>query len=224
MPILRTTNGRRATRRWALALPFVLLIAACIARGPDVTQQQLWWSGLGPVLPHDTFPADCSTCHVGNDWQTLVADFTFDHERETGFALEGAHARASCLLCHNDRGPVAVFQRQGCNGCHEDPHEGGLGPDCARCHHQSTWEPVGQVALHQSTRFPLVGVHASTACHRCHPGIETGRILPTDPECLSCHQHDLARAQNPNHIGLGWVDRCDRCHLPRTWNEAEINN
>jgi hypothetical protein len=32
-----------------------------------------------------------------------------------------------------------------------------------------------------------------------------------------------ARAVNPNHIGLGWVDRCDRCHLPRTWNHAEIN-
>ena len=37
-------------------------------------------------------------------------------------------------------------------------------------------------------------------------------------------ENDLARAVNPNHAGLGWVDRCDRCHLPRTWNQAEINN
>lgn len=218
----------RATRRlraWiALVLPCALLIAACIAQGPDLTKQHLWWSGLGPVLPHDTFPADCSTCHVGDDWQTLVPDFQFDHEANTGVPLNGAHAGAACLLCHNDRGPAASYQRQGCAGCHEDVHQGQLGPACNRCHQEFTWQPVGQVALHQSTRFPLVGVHASTACHRCHPGIETGKIFPTDPECLTCHQSDLARTQNPNHFGLGWVDRCDRCHLPRTWEQAEINN
>ena len=220
---LRRNSARRL--RWCgLALALLLLVAACIAQGTDFSKQHLWWSGLGPVLPHDTFPADCSTCHVGNDWQTLVADFSFDHLERTGVPLYGAHAGAKCLLCHNDRGPTAVFQRQGCIGCHEDPHAGQLGPTCTRCHQESTWEPQNQIALHASTRFPLIGVHAQTACHRCHPGIETGKVLPTDVECLTCHQSDLARATNPNHVGLGWVDRCNRCHLPRTWNQAEINN
>ncbi|HTF86945.1 MAG TPA: hypothetical protein VK843_00955 [Planctomycetota bacterium] len=214
----------RALRWLAIVLPAILLIAACVAGGPDFTKQHLWWSGLGPVLPHDTFPADCSTCHVGTDWQTLVPDFQFDHEAKTGVPLVGAHARASCLLCHNDRGPAAVYERLGCGGCHEDVHAGQLGPTCTKCHQEFTWEPVGMIELHRTTRFPLVGVHASTACHRCHPGIETGKILPADPECLTCHQRDLARTQNPNHFGLGWVDRCDRCHLPRTWHQAEINN
>jgi hypothetical protein len=211
--------------RWGgLALTLLLLIAACMAQGSDFTKQHLWWSGLGPVLPHDSFPADCSTCHVGNDWQTLVSDFKFDHLAETGVPLNGSHARAACLLCHNDRGPVAVFQARGCAGCHEDEHATQFGPNGTRCHQESTWEPQNQIALHASTRFPLIGVHASTSCRRCHPGIETGKILPQDPECLSCHQSDLARATNPNHVGLGWVDRCNRCHLPRTWNQAEINN
>jgi len=27
-----------------------------------------------------------------------------------------------------------------------------------------------------------------------------------------------------NHVGLGWVDRCDRCHMPTFWQQAEISN
>ncbi|MBI5435213.1 MAG: hypothetical protein HZA52_20430 [Planctomycetes bacterium] len=206
-----------------LALALAWIAAACAMRGPDAVKQHLWWSGLGPVLPHDTFPADCRTCHVGSDWQSLTEDFTFDHAAQTGVPLDGAHARASCILCHNDRGPAGVFNRQGCAGCHEDVHEGDLGVACKDCHQQTTWRALDQRAGHAHTRFPLLGVHASTACQRCHPGAEVGRFVPTDPECVSCHASDLARTNNPDHFGLGWTDRCDRCHLPRTWNQAENN-
>jgi hypothetical protein len=211
--------------RWlSFVLAVALLIAACVARGSAGAEVHLWWSGWGPVLPHETFPADCSLCHVGEGWQGLTADFRFDHEAETGVPLYGAHARATCLRCHNDRGPAAVFARQGCAGCHEDVHLAQLGSDCSSCHQEETWEPVGQIAMHQRTRFPLIGVHATTACRRCHPGAEVGKFVPTDTECVTCHTRDLANAVNPNHIGLGWVDRCDRCHLPRTWQHAEIGN
>ncbi len=199
------------------------LIAACLATSHESVARHLWWSGFGPVLPHDTFPGDCALCHVGDDWQGLRSDFSFDHEADTGVPLRGAHARATCLLCHNDRGPAAVFEAQGCGGCHEDVHQGQLGSACEDCHHEHDWRPVGQIARHQMTRFPLVGVHASTACYRCHPGIEVGKIVPVDTECVTCHGNDLARAQNPNHVALGWVDHCDRCHLPRTWEQAESN-
>ena len=202
----------------------LLLFGACLAQNTEAVKQHLWWSRLGPVLPHETFPSDCALCHEGTDWQGVRDDFRFDHERETGVPLEGAHARAACLLCHNDRGPVAVFAAQGCGGCHEDLHRGQLGPDCTRCHREQTWQPFGQVELHNRTRFPLIGVHAATACYRCHLGAEVGVFVPTDTECVTCHQSDLARAINPNHAGLDWVDRCDRCHLPRTWNHAEIDN
>ncbi len=197
---------------------------ACVVSGPDATKQHLWWSGLGPVLPHDTFPAQCELCHVGADWQALRSDFHFDHEAETGVALSGAHAAASCLRCHNDRGPAGVFARQGCAGCHEDLHGGDLGNDCAQCHQERTWQPAGQVELHAHTRFPLVGVHATTSCYRCHEGAAAGQFIPTAVECVACHASDLARTQNPNHVGLGWIDRCDRCHLPRTWHDAELDN
>ncbi len=196
------------------------LALACAMQGPGSVSRHRWWAGLGPVIPHDNFPADCRLCHVGGDWHTLTADFEFDHEAETGVPLLGAHAEARCLRCHNDRGPVEVFAAKGCAGCHEDIHQGDLGQNCTQCHREQTWQPFGMVELHQRTRFPLVGVHAVTACHRCHPGAEVGNFIPTDTECVTCHVSDLNRTTN--HFAFGWVERCDRCHKPTSWKDAEL--
>ena len=201
---------------------YLLVVAACATRGPRDMQLHGWWQGLGPVLPHDTFPADCSLCHEGTNWG-LRDDFEFDHEAETGVKLEGAHDTAQCLRCHNDRGPVDVFQSRGCAGCHEDVHLGRITRECSDCHNQSNWFPSDQVGFHRHSRFPLTGTHAVTSCRRCHIGAELGLFVPTDTECLTCHRDDLARANNPPHLGLGWVDRCDRCHKPTNWNDAQVN-
>lgn len=198
------------------------LVFACTAPGPRNAAIHRWWAGLGPVLPHDSFPGDCKLCHQGDGWDTLVDDFHFDHQKETGVALEGAHAQAACLRCHNDRGPVATFSQQGCVGCHESVHQGDLMPDCSSCHNQNDWRPGGQIAMHQGTRFPLTGTHALVACNRCHPGAMVGNFMPTDPECVSCHQDELQRTTNPPHLGLGWTDRCNRCHIPTTWQQARL--
>jgi len=189
---------------------------------PAGVAQHLWWAGLGPVLPHDDFPADCNLCHVGREWNTLVDDFQFDHAAETGVPLEGAHQRASCIRCHNDRGQVATFQAQGCAGCHEDIHLGTLGATCTDCHQQETWQAVGQIAQHNRTRFPLIGAHATAACIRCHEGADVGRFTPTSAECVTCHSYRLF--QTTNHVGLGWVDRCDRCHIPTEWRQGVIGS
>ena len=135
--------------------------------------------------------------------------------------LAGAHEQARCLRCHNDRGPVATFAARGCSGCHEDVHQSRLGPDCTSCHtQQETWFPTGMVERHARTRMPLVGTHAVVSCNRCHPGAFVGRFTPTDTECVTCHQDDLQRANNPPHIGLGWVADCNRCHIPTNWHQA----
>ena len=202
------------------------LIIACVAQGKlsHPNSRHEWWTGFGPVVPHDTFPADCTLCHIPDNWQEMVEGFTFDHEAETGVPLRGAHKQASCLRCHNDRGPVVEFVAQGCAGCHEDIHLGQLGPNCRECHQQKTWQPdtFALQNMHNRTRFPLVGAHAVTSCRRCHIGAEIGRFFPTDVECVTCHQDDLNRALNPNHIALGFVDNCNRCHIPTTWNQAEL--
>jgi len=220
---MQSTDQRRSAQlaRLALCAALSTLIMACVIKRPGDVARHRWYAGLGPVLPHDTFPADCTVCHEGSKWHTLKEDFQFDHEEETGVALYGAHKQAKCLRCHNDRGPVDIFAAKGCAGCHEQVHTGDLGDDCSSCHVQTTWQPVGQIERHNRTRFPLVGVHAVTACHRCHIGGEVGSFSPTDTECVTCHQDDLL--QTTNHIGLGWVDRCDRCHMPTAWQQAEVD-
>ena len=215
--------GKR--ERLLLAVAVALGLWACAtALGPreEGVPRQGWWKERGPVVPHDSFPGDCSTCHAGDGWTDLVDEFTFDHEQETGVALVGMHDQAECLRCHNDRGPVALFAQRGCAGCHEDVHRGQLGSDCVACHSEdaSRWKVRPEIAQHDSTRFPLVGTHAAVACWRCHSGAEVGDFVGASVECVDCHMDDLARALNPDHVAQGFTENCEDCHTPTTWSGA----
>lgn len=213
-----------ARRRLFLIALLAYLLVACVVQdgGPGSGALHRWWAGLGPVLPHDSFPTDCKLCHVGDTWNVLSDDFEFDHEAKTGVALKGAHARAMCLRCHNDRGPVATFAAKGCAGCHEDVHAGSLGGNCESCHQQHTWRPEGQIERHNLTRFPLTGAHLAVSCNRCHPGAFVGRFAPTDNRCETCHLADAVATTNPPHVGLGWTQDCQRCHQPTRWKQGAI--
>lgn len=218
---------KHVARRLALAFALALLVLACAVaardRGPKVPPQQ-WNTRRGPVVPHDTFPRDCSLCHAGSSWNSIRADFTFDHGKETGVVLEGAHATAECLRCHNDRGPVADFASRGCIGCHADTHRGKLGSNCASCHDATGWSVKAEVARHNRTRFPLVGAHVAVECSRCHPGSEVGNFDRASTQCSDCHAADLARATNPDHVAQGWVTDCQRCHIPTSWGGGGFNH
>ena len=198
-----------------LCLPMIIA-AACSS--PHAAQG--WWQGHGPVIPHDDFPADCKLCHEGGAWNRIRSDFEFDHELATGVPLEGAHAEAQCLRCHNDRGPVATFASQGCAGCHEDVHLAKLGRNCEDCHGEVDWNPQGLIEEHLQTRFPLVGAHAATACFRCHPASEVGVFSPTDTACESCHTDLAVTITSPDHAGSNWLTDCQRCHVATTWSSV----
>jgi len=193
-------------------------LLACVSQ-PDAPVHG-WWKERGPVVRHADFPEDCSLCHTGDTWTELVEDFEYDHEAETGYALVGAHAQAECLRCHNDRGPVQLFARKGCAGCHEDVHRGLLAEGCDRCHGEEDWRAQGQLAEHQRTRFPLTGAHLAAPCWRCHEHAEAGEFSQLDVRCDSCHAAALALALDPDHQALGWNTGCDRCHLTTTWGGA----
>jgi hypothetical protein len=214
---------------WVLLLALLFGALACAIQGEAGKRYahvppQEWQKERGPVVPHDSFPRDCSLCHAGSSWNEIKADFHFDHVVETGVRLEGAHADAECLRCHNDRGPVAQFAQQGCSGCHEDLHRGKLGKNCADCHAQTDWGPNEIIASHSRTRFPLVGSHAATACFRCHPGSDVGNFDRTPIECVECHADQIAQATAPDHVAQGLTNNCDRCHIPTTWTGAGFNH
>lgn len=188
------------------------------------TPRHGWDTGLGPLVPHTTFPGDCSLCHVPDSWSELKPDFEFDHDAETGYPLEGAHQQATCLRCHNDRGPVAEYVARGCAGCHVDPHESTLDPDCTQCHNQMSWRPIGQIAEHNRTRFPLTAAHVGVACYRCHPRATQGDFLGAPVTCHLCHADELPRATDPDHLANGWVVDCQRCHAPTRWENGRFDH
>ncbi len=210
--------SRRA--RCAALSGIVVLWVACGSLVPPSG----WDKERGPVIPHDTFPADCSLCHTGSNWHTLRSDFEFDHGKETGVELHGAHRETLCLYCHNDRGPVARFAARGCAGCHEDIHNGDLGADCASCHDERTWRPNGQIEQHDRTRFPLIGAHAAVSCERCHEGALQGNFVGESPECVTCHAPDLTRSVVFDHAAQGFTQDCQRCHRPVGWLPAQFDH
>lgn len=76
-------------------------------------------------------PANCQSCHNTLEWTM----WSFDHDRQTRFALTGQHRGLVCSACHARAGDPA--QQPGeCVDCHrrDDRHRGEFGSDCARCH------------------------------------------------------------------------------------------
>ena len=205
-----------------------LILAACAFAGviacANIAPRSGWRADLGPVVPHDTFPADCSLCHLGGSWSKIKPDFQYDHEKETGYKLVGSHSTAQCLRCHNDRGPVKDFSDKGCRGCHEDVHRGQLGTMCQTCHNEDTWRPLQAIAEHARTRFPLIGGHAGVDCTKCHPNASEGFFPLPSIECEACHSQDVTRSQGLDHVALGLTQGCAKCHTPVAWIPAGFSH
>lgn len=84
--------------------------------------------------------ANCGSCHNANGWTVTV----FDHDMQTRFALDGAHASVGCDDCHRgDSGSTADVPAT-CGGCHAaaDPHDGSFGLRCGDCHNTATFSDV----------------------------------------------------------------------------------
>ena len=135
------------------------------------------------------YGTSCTSCHAPDHWPRREP--AFEHTRDTGFELVGKHRTAACSACHNpqvfgaiDRAQLAKFS---CAGCHrkDEPHQGVLGDDCARCHAPPGWKGDDLVFDHNSmARFTLDRNHDRLACAKCHAN---GHWKPVDPSCASCH-------------------------------------
>jgi len=212
-------------KRLIRTVSWIALLSGLVVGGCQLLVPQNNWSKKwGPLVPHTKFPGDCSICHVPERWDKLHDDFKFNHEKETGYRLEGSHTAAACLRCHNDRGPVQAYVARGCSGCHVDPHASTLGLDCERCHSQISWEPTGLIAEHARTRFPLMGVHSIATCESCHEGAAAGQFRGAPTQCEICHQDQLALATSPNHAANGWTSDCQKCHQPAGWQGAFVSH
>jgi hypothetical protein len=208
--------------------------ARCLACHQPIAQRMARRQGV-----HRDVTGDCGKCHAehgGEDVDLRRIDRqTFDHAVETGFGLDGEHARlaATCASCHKKRSFLGL--RRACESCHADPHKATLGHDCAACH--STRVPFKQTRRgfdHARARFLLTGAHREVRCEKCHAGgvfrglrfeacsscHASPHRRPIGPTCSSCHATDRWFTRSLDHaktafplVGAHAQVACARCHL-----------
>ena len=109
----------------------------------------------------------CGSCHNTTGWKTAK----FDHKKETGFALEGAHASMIAQDCHRS-GNLQEKIPKDCFGCRQgqDAHAGRFGAQCDQCHGNDKWKP--QSFDHsRDGHWDLTGRHQKVGCYSCHTAV-----------------------------------------------------
>ncbi len=176
---------------------------------------------LAAENPHGQLDLDCKVCHSTAGWK-MSPDATFDHGRDTGWPLEGAHAWSDCILCHDAQ--VYSGTPTDCASCHIDVHEGSLDPDCSACHTPDEWfNEDEQRARHDRGSFPLSGAHRELDCAACHTGSGFSQFSGSASECAVCHEADFQNASDPDHHIAGFNTDCESCHTTDRWNEGRFD-
>lgn len=165
--------------------------------------------------PHGDLAIPCTACHTTASWK-MRTDATFQHA-STGFALTGKHNAVACARCHS--GLQFAGTSRDCASCHVDVHRAELGSTCARCHASTTWKITDMVRKHQTTRFALLGRHATLACETCHAQAAQKLYTGTSIECVACHRTEYVQTSSPNHAAAQFSTDCLQCHQPAagTW-------
>lgn len=86
------------------------------------------------------FPQSCNGCHNPVGWDM----WTFDHDTQTAFALNGAHTDVLCADCHRASLQKMTTNSASCGNCHraDDIHDDEFGTDCGRCHTAESFQEV----------------------------------------------------------------------------------
>jgi hypothetical protein len=187
-------------------------VGLLIAVLPRTTRAQ-----TGTANPHGELKTPCAQCHLPDAWRPTKISPEFKHAPGR-FALEGAHARASCASCHKRLDFTGVSSN--CVSCHRDAHQGELGANCAKCHSSRSFLDMAPMRqTHQVTAFPLKGAHAAADCRSCHtpraPGQQAFVNLPST--CQTCHLAAYQKTTNPPHVAGGFSRDCSTCHSTTGW-------
>lgn len=198
----------------------------CATCHSDVHQGAFDRGGLPASVAGRT---SCARCHSQERFGELP--LPFDHGAWTSFALEGAHADASCAACHGSAtgdsarklGRVRdhfAGSTQRCATCHVDAHGGAFeridpGVDCSQCHSTVAFETLDGARFDHErwTGFELAGAHARAACAACHVPARTADVRGREfgraagKSCADCHVDPHAG----QFARAGSTD-CARCH------------
>ena len=178
--------------------------------------------------------AACSKCHTVEEWRRLPQG-AFDHDK-TRYPLKGLHRTVACEKCHGPK--TARVDRPKdvtCGTCHRDAHAGlatlaGKPADCEACHDERAYRPsTYTVERHQTSSYPLTGLHAKAACEKCHRkdtsqaglaafGTSGVSMRPRHALCTDCHA-DAHAGQLASRPDRG---ACDACHGTEGWKPTRF--
>ena len=152
------------------------------------------------------FGQKCTNCHTSKNWK----DDTFDHTKDTKFALRGKHQPLRCDACHKANAPTLKIATS-CISCHkkDDKHEGTLGDRCEKCHVEKSWLSTPGFD-HDNTKFPLLEKHKDTKCQACH---KNGMQEKLPLLCSDCHKKDDDAKGHKGNFGA----KCESCHTAKDW-------
>lgn len=179
----------------------------------------------------------CVSCHkehLGIDARiSLIKAEEIDHNT-TGFILTGKHAAVKCEGCHRaanvkdpdvrrslEQHPRTTYLglETSCSSCHEDRHQGKLGPNCQSCHTTKGWANIPGFD-HSKTKFMLSGRHDTVACSKCHESVTSKtKNGPVDlstkafVDCIPCHATP--------HTEKFSQQTCTSCHSTEGWKTGK---
>jgi hypothetical protein len=210
-----------------------LKFAACLDCHQDAHHSQ--FAGT----PHQN---QCEACHTLQGFSPST--FTIARHKETRFPLAEGHIATPCSECHKKAidSPASMngqyrFDTLACEKCHTDPHEGQFvkpfststklagKKECEICHTLKSWtEIIG--FDHNSTEYPLLGVHRSVDCKGCHHSNSLeqrikGAIFKNAPkDCAGCHEdiHEGQFAKSSQGSG------CAACHQISGWRPTTFDH
>ena len=168
--------------------------------------------------------ARCDACHPehqGRDFDPTAATHPlFDHS-VTHFSLAWHQldfdaTPLACADCHGE-GSYASVPDETCANCHGgydaefmSAHLEQAGSRCQACHDGADRMRNFD---HNSTVFPLDGLHAAVRCADCHLD---GQIEDISQVCQDCH------AEPAVHLGLLGLE-CAGCHTSAGWTPASLD-
>ena len=85
----------------------------------------------------------CEQCHNTRGW----GYWSFDHNRQTRFMLDGGHKGLRCDACHQRPAGKNISLPSKCSSCHveDDVHDGKFGDRCERCHVTSDFRRIKSI-------------------------------------------------------------------------------
>ncbi|NOZ09418.1 MAG: hypothetical protein GXO91_11195, partial [FCB group bacterium] len=172
---------------------------------PCINCHQPQWIEANTLNPdHELNGQDCGGCHSFDNWSDVVVDHSLAN---TGFELGGLHLDLLCSQCHP-------------NGF----DNGGVIRDCASTDcHLTTYTESGE-PHHFTTP---AGGYPLEYCANCHddntagfnPSIYSHGTVNTG--CYTCHEYDYESVVSPDHVGLGYSQNCDNCHIEDNWQAVD---